>query len=323
MSSSTQPTPRWRSRLRSWRCAGLENPGVRRGLALGLTAAVGVWFSQTVVFVTAGVYLPLILLGPGTDRRERVRSLAPGGLIAAASMVGAVLMAQATLTPAVRSLMYDAWGRWFIPWHIGAAIRWPFEQLPDPFRNEFGLGSAAAVGYTLLALFGWVRLWRKHPAVTLVIVTPVLVTLAAAAAHQYPFARRLVVFLLPFAILGIGAAIDGLGAVAARWQPRARALVVGILALPALGALASKHPVINWENARPAWEHIAARRAPGEPVYVYFTGWLAAGYYAPRAGVPDRDLHYGHCHADDPAGYRADLGAFAGRAGCGCSLPTH
>lgn len=291
----------------------LDRPDVRRGLALGLAAAIAVWFSQTVLFVAVGILVALVVGGLGSDRHEKIRSLIPGGLIAGAGMLGAFLAAQAALTPAVRSFMHSYWAPWFVPWQVGPAIRWAFELLPDPFHREYGLGFAAAVAYTLLVVLGWVRLWRRDRAVSLVIVTPVLVTLAAAAAHQYPFAHRLVVFLLPFALLGIGAAIDGLGTAAARWQPRARAIVVGSLTLPAIGGLVIRHPVIRLEDARPAWEHIAAARSPGESVYVFFTGWLAAGYYAPRVGIPDHDLYYGHCHVDDPAGYRAELNTLAGK----------
>jgi hypothetical protein len=290
----------------------LAQPDLRRGLALGLAAAVAVWFSGSALLVMAGI-LPALALGArGTDRRAALRSLIPGGLLAGVSMLGAFLVARASLTPEVRSFMHAYWYPWFVPWDVGQAIRWTFQQLPDPLRREYGLPFAAAAAYTVLPMLGWLRLWRRNRAVALVIGSPVVVTLAAAAAQQYPFAHRLVVFLLPFLLLGLGEAIDGLGSAAARWQQHARGVVVGILMLPAFGALVILHPVLRLEEARPVWEHIAAAREPGEPVYVYFTGWLAAGYYAPRAGVPERDVHYGRCHAGEPAGYLAELGALAG-----------
>jgi hypothetical protein len=185
-------------------------------------------------------------------------------------------------------------------------------QVSDAFGSEYGLKPAVALSWTLLIVAGWLLMVRRNRIRALVVIAPVFVTMAAAGVHQYPFARRLVLFLLPYALLGLGAAADGLGAVGARWQSRARTLIVVVVLLPGLAALVQRRPVVHVDDGRPAWEFIASTRAPGEPVYVYFTGWLAAGYYAPRFGIPDRDVHYGRCHAGDPAGYRAELAAWAG-----------
>ena len=226
-------------------------------------------------------------------------------------MIGAFFTAETTLTPPVRSLMYDYWIHWMIPWDSRQAIHWLLAMLPDPFRKEFALGGVAAIGYTLLAGVGWVRLlWRQYGA-ALVVVTPVLVVLLAAAGHQYPFGSRQVLFLLPSALLGIAAGIDVLAEAAARQWGLAGYLVQGILLLPTVWVAIARHPVIRQEDVRPAWRHIAATRSPGEPVYVYYTGWLAAGYYAHRAGIPDADLRFGRCHTGDLEGYRAELRAIA------------
>jgi len=290
----------------------LDRPDVRRGLILGGSAALAVWISQTVVFAAGGAVLALAVSSMDAHRRATLKSLVPGAAVALTGMLGSVLVARATLTPAVQAFMHSYWDRWFIPWRFRPALRWLFDELPDPFRGEYGLAPVLALAYTLLIAVGCVRLWRRDRAVALIIIMPVLATLAAAAAHQYPFARRLVAFLLPSALLGIGAAIDLLGEVAGRWRPRARMIVVGVLMVPSLAVVVTRRPVIRLEESRPAWAHIASRRSADEPVYVYFTGWLAAGYYAPRAGIPDRDVRYGRCHATDLAGYRAELQAFAG-----------
>lgn len=290
----------------------LEAPSQRRALALGVAAAAGSWFSQTLVFVGAGAFAALGGLALLERRRQAIRMLVPAALVAAVGMAGAVLFARSHILPAVQAMMNHDWRGGFVPWEPVRALEWLGRKLPGPFEVEYRLPAPAATAYFLLILLGWWFLWRRNRGLSLLVALPVLGPLAAAVTHLYPFDGRLVVFLLPLALLALSMAIDVIRIQAAAWRPVAGAIVTGLLLLPAAGAMLAYRPVVRFEDTRPALRHIATERQSDDPVYVYFTGWLAAGYYGPRLGLPAQRVDIGRCHVGNPAGYRSELNVYAG-----------
>ena len=286
----------------------LEQPTRGRGWALGATLGLGAWFSHPLVLVGAGV-LPSLALD--ARRRGALGAFLSGAAVVAASVFGASLVAKLSITPGPQSALEGDWSRGFVPWDFVGAIRWALSALPRPFEGELGVGQIASYGYAALVPLGWLKLGRGRLLLAGVIIGPVVVTLLAAVVHQYPFARRQVTFLLPSAVIAIGAALDMVGGALKHWHPR-MARLGWVAVVPVMMAAFDQRPVIRREDGRGVFEYLAGHRRDGDPVYVYFTGWQAATYYAPRATLDSADVYIGRCSLDEPGGYRFELNRFVG-----------
>jgi len=197
----------------------------RRDAALLLLAgAAGVWLSQPVVFVLAGVGLPLGLRALRAGDRAAVRTLAA---------IGAVWVASFAVSYALsRSMLADAeyirafWRSGFPPLAPRTAEEWTWlpRAFVRVFREPLGVyGEDAslptrvqtAVGLVAF-LAGCVSLWRRDRLRLAVLVLPFALVLAAAAARLYPFggdyptAGRVLLFLLPAVLLLIGGSLSAL-----------------------------------------------------------------------------------------------------------------
>jgi hypothetical protein len=291
-----------------------DRPDPRRAGWLGLAIGILVWFSQPVVFVGGGILGALTLLAALSRRKDVIRSLPIVAVLALPSMAAAVLVAKASMTPEVKEYMADFWVRGFIPRHPGAALSWAWRELPAPFEIEYRLNKVLAAVAALLIPTGWLVLWRRNHVAGLVVAVPILAVLAAAVLHQYPFRHRLVMFTVPFALLALAATIDAIRRMGNRVSPALGALLTVLLLVPAGTAFVIARPVVTVEEAEPALRYVAAHRSPGEPLYVYFTGWLAARRYAMPAGIEASSVTIGECHAFEPEAYRPELAKLAGKS---------
>jgi len=287
----------------------LEQPTRGRGWALGATLAIGAWCSHPLTFVGAGVLLPLAL---DARRRGALRDFLPGAAVVAASVVGAAMVALLTVGVGNRASLSQAWAPVFMPWDPVGAVVWAWERLPRPFVRELGVGRIVSLGYAALVPLGWLVLTRSRSLITAgLIAGPVLLTILAAALHQYPFANRQVAFLLPLAIVAIGAALGAVGSQLRRLHS-GLAPLVWVAVVPIAMVAVEQRPVLRRQESRPVLDYIAAHRRSGDPVYAYFTGWQAVAYYAPRVGLDSSDVVIGRCSLGNPAGYHAELARLAG-----------
>jgi hypothetical protein len=143
-------------------------------------------------------------------------------------------------------------------------------------------------------------------------VGPAAIALAAAAAHRYPFSGRAILFLTPVAILAIADAVESLAAGLARLHvPRPVAAALFALALAVATAL--QLPVYRKQETRPVLAGIAARRRPGDALYVYYGAERALRFYGPRVGIDPSEATFGGCHRGQPREYLLELDRFRGR----------
>ena len=90
------------------------------------------------------------------------------------------------------------------PWRA-THLYWIWERLTWLFgmytatlrRTNGGLGYPWSQAFAVLSVIGAFSLWRRRREVAVLVVLPVIVTLAAAAFRVYPFSGRVVTFLLP------------------------------------------------------------------------------------------------------------------------------
>ena len=301
-----------------WLALEIQHRTLSRGFAVwaATAGAAAVWFSQPAVFVLTGLGFVLVVtqhFRPG-ENVERVRLVLVLTLWAFA-VVASTLAAVATMSPDTHEYMRRVWARGLLPLPLVNAIKslWPWTQL----KALFGDGTAAALGYPFPAFYlgltgvGFWLLWRRRRRLALLIFAPIAVTLLAAAARQYPFIDRLILFLVPSFLLGIAATVEWVRRTMAVYFPRLAAVSLLLIA-PALYAMIAKLPVYQMENIKPVLTHLQTERRPGDMVYVFYGAAPAVSYYGAQYGFTENDYMIGACRRGDNRHYIEELDTFRG-----------
>ena len=267
---------------------GAAWPAWLGAIVLGTTL---VWFSQGAVFMVAGLGGALLGVRSLKERNGPDKTLFerpdPGWLAVTLGLWGvsagaATLAAMHRVPPEMREYLDRFWQP--------SLPRWPLLVF---------VAVAAAL------------LWLRDRRCAVLLLGPVLVTLAAAAAHLYPFSGRAILFLAPAAILAIAEAggwiVDGLARLRVpRWLGAA---------IPAMGVVFviwHDPPVYRNEDARPVLERLADDRREHDAIYVMYSGVPAFRFYAPRVDISEVGVVLGGCHRDDPRAYLRELDRLRG-----------
>ena len=182
-------------------------------------------------------------------------------------------------------------------------LGWLLDALGRFFYNPMGFtGITDGIGIFAF-VFGCVAWYKKDKAYFGALLAPFIATLIAAYLHQYPFRERLVVFLVPLAIIiiaeGVAWLISQIGRAQAKFKWRLLSLIVGIICLVGLTipqiARAGNfmfNPELKHE-LRPVTEYVLSHRQPGDTIYVYSLGNQGFSYYVQRLDYSDKDYILG------------------------------
>lgn len=272
-------------------------------------------FSQAAALVATGVGAALAVLWL-RDRDTRTRRALVGVVpVWAIAVLAAVVAGERSMTPSTRAFMQDFWRPGFLPlpFDLARGARWFGGALLDPFGDPWLLRYPVPLAALALAVLGVLTLARHRPAVALLVLAPVFVTLGAAVAQRYPFRTRLVLFLLPLAVLMLSAGAEWLRRLGARRDPRlGGALMVGALALPLWALVDARMPVVAERNREVA-AYIARHRQPGDAIYLLQLASYPFMYYAPRFGIAPHEWTPGTCDRFDTRAFVRQLDEFRGR----------
>jgi hypothetical protein len=284
-----------------WAALELRDGATRRQAVL-VTAIGGlaVVISQPAVFVAAGVGAVLLI----AEIVERGR---PGPRTLAAVSVWAVTSA-AVLAHALRSsagVLRSYEGSASFAGTGGASssssIAHSISLLPTSVAADLGLPTTAPgiqlVTYLvgLVGVAGLISLLRRRAWITILVATPILVTVAVSVFGHYPISGRTVLFVVPAAALLIGEGI----VVCARNLPARLGIPLGL----GLAVLAFQGPVradartlvspTHREEVRPVLREIAALERHGDRVFVAYAAQYALAYYGACgcSRIPPWPLH--------------------------------
>ena len=287
---------------------------VSRLLLAGSAGLVVIWFSQASVIVMAGLGAAL---GAAwlmeRDRRTLRALLVTVPMWAAASLIG-IAIGNRSMTPSTRAFMNDFWRGGFLPMppRSSTAAPWLAQRLPELFSDPWTLRYPVAWIFAFLAVVGIAALWHQRRDAALLIAAPFVTTLLAAIAQQYPFRTRLVVFLVPSALLAAAAGAGWIADAVGRRSRLASALVIVAVLTPPLLAIADARLPSRVDNYRPLYAYLQAHRRPGDVVYVSFLANSSAIYYGPRYGLRRSEYSLGACDRNDTRAYVRDCDRFRG-----------
>lgn len=295
----------------------------RRGRFLAIAGGAAVWVSLTALFVVLGIAAGYAVLcqRAGTAAPTRAKLVLTVWVVSA---VCSAFFAMTTVSDADNQYFEAFWRGGFLPFPPTSMhdVRW----LPDKLIWVFG-GFATGLGHThgglnyrwspvfaALMLYGFWALWRSHRAAAMFLGFPALAAISAAAAGLYPFAARLLAFLIPFLLLAVAAgARHALTTLPRRLQfvtPAALAILGGA----PLYAIATALPPSRVQHLRPLVEHLRAHRQASDRIYVYPGAAMAFRYYAGRLNLPLQDVVFGTCAIGTPRVYLKELDGLRGGA---------
>src|SRR5204863_1058058 len=128
----------------------------------------------------------------------------------------------------------------------------------------------------VVSVLGFIRLWRTTRRAFAVATLPALLAFVAAGLHRYPFSDRLILFLVPGAVVSLGAGVECLT------RKRKWIAIVGVLLVivPTVGRAvfyAALPP--GREEMKSVLSSVRERQKPGDSIYVFHLSDVPFRYY--------------------------------------------
>jgi hypothetical protein len=289
--------------------------GYRRWALLAVVGAAAVWFSHPAVFVLGALGTALFL--DCLAMKDRPRLLAFAATIGCWLVSFGICYVTTLRHLGTNQYLLDYWaGHFFtLPPASAGDISWLASHLSNFVEFPGGLGGtevkAGGLAGTLFLVGLFVILRERWP-VVIALVGPAFLAILASGFHKYPFAGRLLLFLVPFLILGVArgawAVAEGL------WSPLpiASVIVVGILLLaPAVETYQQMRRPPRYEQITYVLEDVRQQWQPGDKVYLYYGAVPAYTFYTRHQPfVPN--VVKGTEYRGNRTGYRDELRNLAG-----------
>jgi len=296
--------------------AASETITATRGVWAALAGALAVWFSQPAVLMVAGIGAALAIGALASRARGQSDRLA--WIIGAwmTSALAATLVSLHHLTPESHAFMRTFWSEGFWPLSLRhpSSLAWPFARFALLIGGQLGIPTSVGFACALLAAGGIAATWRNEWRTSLLLVMPLFVALGASAAHVYPFAERLSLFLIPSLLLLAAIGVTEMAA-AARSKRGGEIVTAGVTIVAlviAVQALYAAPPVYRREEITPAIAYLRNERRASDASYVFYGGVPAYDFYDARDPLLTTTT-MGECHRGNSAAYLAELDRFRGR----------
>jgi len=216
------------------------------------------------------------------------------------------------ITP--KPTLHTFWRKAFLPFPPRSFddVVWPLKRFLKILKNPVGL-TLSRVGIVAFVA-GCIALACRKKTLLFLLVTPLLLTLVASAFHKYPFAGRVLLFLVPAAILVLAEGTVAIYRKTARFSPLIGiAFAVTLLAQPAGKAMGHVVRPRTHEEIRPVLAYIDENLHDGDTLYLYHGARAAFRYYKPRFHFDTLELIGGVKSKKDHTRYARDLRKLRGR----------
>ena len=299
-----------------WAALKCLEPGAKRRafIIFGVLSSLAAWFSHPALFEFAGLWLALALFHLLRKERGKLPWLAGAGLLWAANLALAYLVfLRYTQT---NPIVFNYWRNSFAPLPPWLDFQWYPQAFYDLLINPLGLpGGILTVA---VALIGIGSLGFKKPFHLLLLVLPLLGTLAASALHIYPFRGRVLLFLVPAVLLIIATGLEQVWSFSKGSSKFAGSLVtLGLIIFLLFDQVAAAAKNVQdppmGENMKAILVWIQAKARQSDSIYVFHGAEPAYSYYAPRFGLKFKNTVRNSATITDPAKYLQEIAVLKGR----------
>ena len=287
----------------------------RRWAYLAAAGAVSVWFSHPVAFVLGGIGSALFL--DAVARKDRRRAGACLATIACWLASFGVCYLVSLKQLGNNQFLLDYWAGHFLP--LPPRSQGDLLWLADHFFSflaypgglggtELKIGGIAAA----LLLVGLVAQWRERWPVAVALILPAILALLASGVNKYPFAGRLLLFLVPLMLIGVARGAWVVAAALRPSQPVAAVVFLGLLFLaPTVEMYQTLRRPPRCEQITPVLNDVRNQWQPGDKVYIYYGAAPAFTFYTRENPFPP-GVVFGASYRDQRTGYRDELKKLAG-----------
>ena len=293
-----------------------EGPARARLLLGGASSFIVIWFSQTSVLVMTGIGLATAIEWLIARDRPSWRMLVYTLPVWALASAVAAVEGTRGMSLTTRAFMQDFWHVGFMPWPVYAPTNlwWLWHRAVDLFANPWLLRYPLPAVFVLIALIGLASLWRRRRFLALLVTAPLIVTVATAAAHQYPLLGRVTLFVMPGVILATAAGIEWLRLRVGRLQPALGLAVASVILAAPARAIVTALPPYDLEHHWSFLEHLQRNRQPGDVIYMFPLTTIGTAFYGPRFGLQPDEWQTSVCDQFDTRAYLRDVDRFRGSA---------
>ena len=283
----------------------------RNWLAFGSVGAVSVWCSHPALFLLAGIGVSLFSMAIVHRDRSRILGLVLLGGSWLLSFAAVYFVNLRHLGHNDYLIQY--WAGHFAPLPTSrSGLVWFVDHALGFLHEPAGVSGGhriAGLFVGLVGIVGVIALARIRRWLVVAFGVTVVFTLVSSGLYLYPFAGRLLLFLVPMACV-----IWGCGANFLASQLGRRGMGLGWLVVvwPVVGLVNDFQKQPRTEQIRPMLNYAQANWQPGDRIYVYGgSGDAGAGpafdFYSPRYAFPAESVVRGGICRDDPSQYRIEI----------------
>jgi hypothetical protein len=183
-------------------------------------------------------------------------------------------------------------------------------SLPDMIRfmfSSFAWSVLDLIAAVILLTGAWSMLKRDQEKFCL-LASPIVLTLLASGLHKYPFANRLILFLIPILFLFLGEGARWFWKQSQRRSPLIELALIGALLLHPvyLAGYNLIHPRTQ-EEARPVLQYLKDHQQDKDIIYVYYGSSEVFRYYARQLDLKNAKAIQGIMSREDRSKYIQDL----------------
>ena len=272
-------------------------PSFRRVFGVGILGVISIWLSFPSILVMAGVEATnLIKLKLWRASRADWRAF----LLRRLPLYAAWLISLSGLYFGVISQTLaetDLSASWANRYPASPFdLLWLIDSFGRFFHHPLGFLSPADGLAMAVFVVGFGHLYRTQKWRLAYLSSPFIVTVLAAYLHEYPFRDRLILFLVPYALIVLA---EGIALLIRRWRrpPQALgiiglALAVSLLVLPLGQTLPRlvRPKLAHFDDLRPAIAYIHTHWHSGDRLYVFPGSQLQFQYYQSRFDFPAADI---------------------------------
>jgi hypothetical protein len=273
----------------------------RWALAVSVLPLGIVWFSDPAVIVLAGCGLALLLVAVKENDAQAMRAariVAPAWAVACVATWLGARRRSGNGTAAIMERFWDD-AFWPVLPRSRDDLLWLWDLMKGLFVENLGMrwywGLPVLLG--IVGIHSLVKSGRLH--VVAVLFLPFAIALLASAAHMYPLAGRLALYLAPAFTAAVAVGVVRICRLITVSPVFLAVIFTLAIIKPAPFVLALSSPESRREDVQPVLAEVGRLRGKRDAIFVFAGAGPAVSLYAPRHGLDRRELIIGPVTARD------------------------